>query len=138
MTVEMAGMDSLFGSDRIDTLVERLWRVGGWKADPAKDRGVMDQLVRDFPTLDLAEELSKFETWVLANGDRKMVSGSGRHARLRNWCSNAVRFARARPVGRNDGRVQRTTGGHRSPGYIGGAPASAADFGQQSGLVDWT
>lgn len=137
MTVEMAGMDPLFGPDRIDTLVERLWRISGWTADPVKDRNIMDQLVRDFPTLDLAEELSKFNTWILAKGDRKMVSGSGRHARLRNWCSGAVRFARARPV-RGDAGVQGTTGANRGPGYVGRGPATAAAFGQQSGLVDWT
>lgn len=137
MTVEMSGMDSLFGNDRIDTMVERLWQVRDWKRDPEKDRAVLDQLVRDFPTLDLMEELSKFNTWILANGNKGMVTTRGRYARLRNWCSGAVRFARTRPTGSQRSGTGRQDRPHPGAGSVGGTPAAASAFGSSSGLVDF-
>lgn len=122
MTQEM-----LFGTDRFDGLVEKLWQTPGWKADPVRDRSLITQLSREFPELDLLNELGKFQTWLIGRGNERMVNGRGRYQRVRNWCANARQFNRH---GRLEGR---RAGGSGST--AGGAPSAQAAEGAR--LVDW-
>lgn len=115
--------ETLFGEDRFDGLVEKLWKTAGWPADPVRDRALVTQLADEFPELDLGEEFGKFQVWLLAN--RKEVKGRGRFQRVRNWCSNARRYRRSAPAG------GRGAAGARS---VAGAVSAR---GVSSGFRDW-
>lgn len=108
-------MESLFGADRYDGYVELLHAVPGWPADEVKDRMLVQQLLKQYPQMDLAGEISKWAAWMLDHESRKKV----RHrARFANWCGNADRWSREGHRGRH-GSGRTSTGGTPSTTFAG-------------------
>lgn len=105
-------MDALFGEpDPIDAIVQQLHEQPGWPADQTKDRQLVVLLQRQYPGLDLSDEITKWASWMLDHESTKKVRP---RARFATWCSKAT-------------TPRRGGGGHR-PGYststrAGGAPS---------------
>lgn len=104
-------MDDLFGN-AVDPLVLELWRVPGWPKDQEKDERFVKDLRRQFPTLDLVEEVQKWASWMLDYAPGRKVN---HRARVRTWLGNAVRWksegrrlGRSRPVTESANRIART------------------------------
>jgi hypothetical protein len=104
--------DTLFGGgDKIDAIVRELHEVDGWPADEEKDRRFVETLMRQYPTVDLADEIKRWARWLLAHGTGKEVKSRGRYTRVGNWCSIAA----------GNGRGRRTSSG-RLGGVRSGPP----------------
>jgi len=112
---------ALFGDEKaeerdaeIGLLVKELWQTQGWPRDEERDRALIGELLKQFPGLDLHDELGKFRVWILSQTDeykRKRVTSRGRWQTLRNWCKSAVRGSSRSAVtaGEASGRQRRTS-----------------------------
>lgn len=120
--------ESLFGADRFDVVVGKLHQSRYWTdKDPVKDRALIEKLAAEYPQLDLAEEVVKWDAWMADHKSRKKVHC---RARFTNWVCNAARFTRERRFGNRTTRPR--NGGTRA----GGAPARPESW-AGSGYRSW-
>ena len=113
---------SLFRDTRFDLLLEELWQVKGWPQDATKDDALIRSLVRQYPSLNLIEEIRQWAVWMQEHESKKKVN---HRVRLQRWCSNAVQW-----------RSDRRLGGKGARPAIAGAtdPTEAARLGWSGSL----
>ena len=128
-----AEQTTLFGGDdRVDAIIRRLHEVPGWPADPTKDRLLVVSLMRQYPWLELPEQITTWTAYLLDLNSRKKVN---HRARFANWCSIAARPRRSSGGSQRSHAPQR---GSRPGQAAGGAPAGRDAFGDQSGYRGWS
>jgi hypothetical protein len=130
-------MESLFGNDRIDRIVEMLQQVHfvnngrlvPWPADPVLDRQLVVNIMQRSPGLDLESLIPAFDGWNLDVDKQKKVVRA--RARFSKWCQIQDQRRgghRAGPGGPGHG-TQRSRGVRQGPG----GPPLAADRWGDSG-----
>ncbi|MEW5804328.1 MAG: hypothetical protein AB1847_19715 [bacterium] len=72
--------------------------IKGYPFDQDKDLDFIRQLRKDFPTLDLYEEIKQWNAWMLDNRDRLKKRVNYR-SRLRTWCKNASKWKADKSAG---------------------------------------
>jgi hypothetical protein len=63
----------------------------GYPYDQDKDKAFLRDLLADFPTLNLVEEIKQWRAWLMDNQERVKgkVKRINYRSRLRRWCTNA-------------------------------------------------
>ncbi|MFZ0448672.1 MAG: hypothetical protein WAL98_05455 [Desulfatiglandaceae bacterium] len=74
-------------------LLALLKSIPGYPFKYEKDLGVIRDLLIDFPTLDLGDEIKDWKTWLMDNNLKKNVNF---RSRLRRWLKNSKRYMEER------------------------------------------
>jgi hypothetical protein len=79
-------------SDRsLEEILEFLKRFGTYPYDEEKDREFLTELLQDFPTVNVLDQLKEFQAWVLdRDNDRKI----GYRTAIRKWVKRSQQWDR--------------------------------------------
>ncbi len=84
-------------SSAIRESLKLLKAVPGWKFDFSKDVDLLQDLMSDFPNVDISKELKNIKTWV---ADKPFKKNANRRLFVRKWISNSQKDFNQR-LGRN-------------------------------------
>lgn len=86
-------------------ILEVLRSVDNWDSDDKKDKILLENIVMQYPKINLLEEARAWQVWML---DFKAKKNVNHRSRFRNWCKKATEFKE------NDGKNQNN--GYRQTG----------------------
>lgn len=89
--------------------LEVLRSVDGWIVDDSKDEILLQNIVKQYPKIDILEEARAWQVWMLDFKSKKAVN---HRSRFRNWCKKATEFKEN--DGKSKSRYKETGRSHRS------------------------
>ena len=68
--------------DELENIIEFLDRFGSYPFDEEKDREFFQEILDDFPGLDIIEQLKSFQAWILDRSEDRKI---GYRSTIRKW-----------------------------------------------------
>ena len=68
--------------DELENIMEFLERFGSYPFDEEKDREFFQEILDDFPGLDIIEQLKSFQAWILDRSEDRKI---GYRSTIRKW-----------------------------------------------------
>jgi hypothetical protein len=118
------------GDPKIEAALVELAKMPRFPSDPAVDVSWLRDLIDEYPTVDVVEEIKKWRTWMLEHESRRKVNY---RARFRNWCKRSAEWQSRPRTGWSSGSSKANAGAGLSA-----RPDGVAAFGPTStGLEQW-
>ena len=95
--------------DDMSEVLNVLRSVDGWDIDDSKDKVLVENIQKQYPTIDILEEARAWQVWMLDYKSKKSVN---HRSRFRNWCKKATEFKEN--DGKSTSRYKQTGRSHRN------------------------